>query len=276
MSSMAVDSVPIQRVQHGNVEIAYWVHGLETGVPLVLITGLATPASSWGPLPAVLSSSGYRVIVIDNRDAGESSRCPGTEYTAADMASDVISVLDDVGIEKSNVLGISLGGMIAQEVALNYPDRVEKLVLVATDPGIPERVIDRDFWNEFQSLAALPVTERMKELVKLMTGPGFSERNPSLAEQMVATRSSKFEPDAFFRQFNASTSFGASDRLPKLKLPVMVIHGKLDRMIPFPNGMRIAELIPGCELVEIETSGHLVPAEAPKEFLEALSRFLPV
>ncbi|MCA1840614.1 MAG: alpha/beta hydrolase [Actinobacteria bacterium] len=271
---MAVDSVPEQRVKNGPADIAYWVHG--DGEPLVLITGLATPATAWGPLPAMLASGGYRVVVLDNRDAGRSGRCPEVEYTMADMASDVIAVLDALGLERANVLGISLGGMIAQEVALNHPRRVKRLVLVSTDPGVPERVIDQSFWDEFTSFALLPPEERMRALVRLMTAPGFLEKDARGADLMITTRlSNGFEPDAFMRQITASINFSSAQRLPHLKMPVMVIHGTQDRMIPFPNGRKLADLIPDCELVEVETSGHLVPAEAPQEFLAALARFVP-
>lgn len=266
---------PEKRAKSGDLEIAYWVFG--EGTPLVLITGLVTPASSWGPLPRMLSDQGYKVIAIDNRDVGESSRCDDVEYEIADMAKDVIAVLDLEAIEQAYVLGISLGGMIAQELALHFPQRVEKLILIGTDPGYPDRVVDQDFWVSFLSIPAPDAETYLRAAVGLMTAPGFADANPGMVDLIVKSRIGAFaDAGQFNRQMLASISFSSGARLPKLKVPTLVIHGDQDRMVPTSNGPRLAELIPGSELVILENVGHLSPLEAPAEIFGHIARFFPV
>src|SRR5206468_12644520 len=113
------------------VNIAYEVLG--EGEPLTLVHGLAYDRAGWGGLPAALSAH-FRVVLVDNRGVGESDAPPGP-YTVAGMAEDVVTVLDDAGIERTNLFGVSLGGYIAQELALTYPERVDKLILASTAPG---------------------------------------------------------------------------------------------------------------------------------------------
>lgn len=266
---------PSKRAHNGDIEIVYWVFG--EGTPLVLITGLVTPASSWGPLPTVLSHQGYKVIAIDNRDVGSSSRCDDMEYEVADMARDVAAVLDAEEIERSYVLGISLGGMIAQELALQFPDRVEKLILVGTDAGFPDRVVDQDFWMSFLSLPAPDPETYLRAAIELMTAPGFAEANPAMVDLIIKSRIGAFaDSGQFNRQMQASTSFSSGQRLRDLQVPTLILHGDKDRMVAAANGPRLAELIPNSELVMLEGVGHLSPLEAPGEVLGHIARFFPV
>lgn len=257
------------------VDIAYWTFG--EGKPLVLITGLATPASSWGPFPLMLSQQGYKVIVIDNRDAGLSSRCDGLEYAVPDMADDIAAVISELDAAPAYVLGISMGGMIAQELALNHPDKVERLMLMSTDPGPPDRVVDEAWWMDFLSTPASDPKEYMRLLIEKMTAPGWAERNAETVGWMVDARTSQMvDLAAFQRQFNATLSHSTGSRLPSLKMPVMILHGDQDRMVCYANGQRLAELIPGAEFVTVPGSGHLVPVEAVSEVVSAIARFFPV
>lgn len=275
---MTVDSVPERRIKRpGNVEIAYWVHG--EGTPLLLLTGLGTPALSWGPFPALLSQQGYQAIVVDNRDCGNSTPCEGIEYSIKDMADDAVAVLDDLEIDEAYVLGISMGGMIAQEVALNHSSRVRRLMLLATTPGGPEHVqADPTFLVD---IFAMPQGEDQKEwttrtLGQLM-GPGFAERNREIMEQAAEMRIQHgSDPAEFSRQWQAIMSFGSWDRLPQINVPTLVVHGKADPLVPFPNGEKLASRIPGAELVAIDGVGHFVPLEAAAETFTAVARFFPV
>lgn len=276
--SMTVDSEPERRVdRQDGIEIAYWVHG--EGTPLVLITGVGTPAVSWGPLPRLLADQGYQVIVVDNRDCGSSSPCEGIEYTIADMAGDVVAVLDDLGIAGAYILGISMGGMIAQELVLNHPERVRRLMLVATTPGRPEHVsADPAFLIE---VFAMPPGEdqrawTVRTLGRLM-GPGFAERHRELLEAAAELRIEHgSDPAEFSRQWQAIMGFGSWDRLPEIKAPTLVIHGTADPLIPFVNGEKLAAGIPGAELIVLPGIGHFVPAEAPADTIAAILRHFPV
>lgn len=275
---MTVDSVPERRITRpGGVEIAYWVHG--EGTPLVLITGLGTPAVSWGPFPGILAGLGYQAIVVDNRDCGNSSPCDGIDYKVEDMADDAVAVLDDLGIDRAYVLGISMGGMIAQAIGLNHPDRVIKLMLLATTPGQPAHVpADPAF---IADVFVMPPDEDQKAwtirtLGKIM-GPGFAERNRELMETAAEIRIKHgSDPQEFTRQWNAIMQFGVYDRLTEMKPPTLVLHGDADPLVPYPNGQKIAARIPGAELVTLPGVGHFVPAEAPAETVAAITRFFPV
>lgn len=275
VKQMEVGSVEMHKVMHDGIEIAYWVHG--EGAPLLVLTGLATAAASWGPLPSLLGSQGYKAIVVENRDAGFSGRATDG-YEIRDMAADAVAVLDALGIERTYVLGISLGGMIAQEIALGFPERVERLVLIATDPGNPVRVSGSpEWWGSFLSVPSQDPHTYMKTIITMMTGEGFGEHNPGLIENSALRRLNGNTSDAgaFGRQAMASVTFSAADRLKELDVPTLIIHGEQDPMIPFENAKTLAALIPNAELVAIADCGHLVPLEAPSETIGALMRFLP-
>lgn len=266
---------PPRKTRNGDVEIAYWVFG--EGTPLVLITGWGTPASSWSVMPKLLSDVGYQAIVVDNRDCGKSSPC-GDQYTISDMAADVVAVLDSEGIDTTYVFGISMGGMIAQELALSHPRRVEKLILCATDPGVPQRVpAPPELFAEIFSRAdgGDAIANLAHGLGKLM-GPGFAEANWDLMLQMAKRRSEDgSDAEGFMRQLDAIQGFSAWDRLPDLKMPALVIHGDADPLVPYVNGQNIASRIP-TDLITLPRIGHFVPLEAPAEVFQQITSFFPV
>jgi pimeloyl-ACP methyl ester carboxylesterase len=273
-----VDTVAEHRViRPGDVEIAYWIHG--EGTPLVMITGLATPAAAWGPMPGMLAGAGYKVIVIDNRDCGKSSSCEGLDYTISDMADDIAAVMDDAGVAAAYVLSISMGGMIAQEFVLNHPSRVTKLMLMATTPGSPNGIPPT---GEFLSRMFAPATngdasELMTRTLTMITAPGFAAENPervqTLAEVRVELGSN---PDQFARQWQAILGYGTWDRLPEIDVPTIIIHGDADVFVPYPNGKLLAGRIKGAEFVSLPGIGHLIPLEAPAETFGLIARFFPV
>lgn len=274
-----VDSVPEHRVSRpGDVEIAYWVHG--EGTPLVMITGLATPAAAWGPMPGLLAGSGYKVIVIDNRDCGKSSSCEGIDYTIADMADDVAAVMDDTGVAAAYVLSISMGGMIAQEFVLRHPSRVTKLMLMATTPGSPNGIPPT---AEFLSKMFAPPSngggalELLTRTLTMITAPGYADANPGTVQAMAAVRAKLgSNPDQFARQWQAILGYGTWDRLPEIEVPTIIIHGDADVFVPYPNGKLLAGRIKGAEFVSLPGIGHLIPLEAPAETFGLISRFFPV
>jgi len=267
-------AVPARRVVNGDVEIAYWVYG--TGQPLMLLTGLAMPAITWGPLPALLGRQGYQAIVMDNRDSGISSVCDGMDYAISDMASDCAAVLDDLGIRETYLLGISMGGFIAQEFALSHPERIERLMLLATGPGIggglpPETELMDAFFNppsgEDQGQAST-------RLISLLSGPGWAEKNKRLVRFAVSRLPDDIAEVA--RHWVASATFSSWDRLEELKCPVLIMHGDSDSLIPLGNGENLAQRIPKAQLIKLEGAGHLIPLERPGDLVKAISTFFPL
>lgn len=266
---------PVKKVTRGEVDICYYSAG--EGPPLLLISGLGSAGAAWWPI--IDSLDDYKVITVDNRECGGSTRCDQVDYTLVDMADDLSAVLDDLGIERLYVLGTSMGGMIAQEFALKYPERVIKLMLVCTNFG--EGSIPADAELLADAFAPRPEGEdaieyTMKRTTRL-TGPGFGEKNPDLlrrhAEVRVATGASTSGQG---RQARAIRSFRTWDRLPGLDIPTLVIHGEADPLIPFENGQRIASRIPGAQLIALVGVGHYIPMEAPGELTSTIKNFFPV
>lgn len=274
---ITIAELPENKVEREGIEIAYWVLG--EGTPIVLITGLATPAASWHVLPGLLSTSGYKVLVIENRDCGKSSPCEGIDYTIEDMADDVVAVMDEVEIDSAFVFGISMGGMIAQELALNHPSRVRRLMLVATTPGGTQGVsASPAVLTEIVSpvISSDPIESMARMLGKLM-GPGFLEQNRELVQRIAKIRVEQGSDAArFSRQWQAIIRFGTWDRLPELKMPTLVIHGASDPLVPFENGKKLASRISTATLIPLGGVGHFVPLEAPMETIKAINDFFPM
>jgi pimeloyl-ACP methyl ester carboxylesterase len=270
------DFGPQKTANNGEIEIAYWTFG--EGTPLILITGWGTPASSWSVMPKALSEVGYRAIVLDNRDCGKSSPCEGISYELPDMAKDVVAVMEEEGIERTYVFGISMGGMIAQELALNHPEKVEKLILCATHPGGKNRV---DAAPEVlagifsRATSDDPVEDLARGLGSLM-GPGFAEANHEILMALAKRRMQDgSDAEGFMRQMDAILRFDSWSRLPGLKVPSLVIHGDADPLVPYPNGQKIASRIP-TELITLNGVGHFVPLEDPTTVFQAITSFFPV
>ncbi len=242
-----------------------------------MLMGLATPAESWGPLPGILARQGYQVIVVDNRDCGKSGEC-AEGYTMADMADDAVAILDSLSIQSTYVLGISMGGFIAQELVLNHPERVERLLLVSTGPGIGGGVAaDESFLMEiFVGISGDPV-EAQRKVVRLLVGSEFHESAEELLEVAATHRSVNSQtPAGFLRQLQAVVEFSSWERLHEIKVPVLLLHGDADPLVPVGNGINLAERIEGAELRIYEGAGHLLPLERPAEVIASLVDFLPV
>lgn len=262
------------RAFNGDVEIAYWVRG--EGVPLLMIAGLAVPGSAWGPLPLKLSKLGYMTIVVDNRDSGLSSACPGAEYSIADMADDLIAVLDDLGLRSANVLALSLGGFIAQELALGHPEKVDKLMLISSGPGLGGVPPDTELLIAMFDNDGLGAEATTRKVVEMLAGPGWAVDNPRLVALAIRKRlRSPFDQDAFGRQWIAAMGFSSLDRLGALEIPTLLLHGEQDVLIPIGNGEALAAGIPKAALMRIQGAGHLLTMERPLETLATIRSFFP-
>lgn len=273
-ATAAEEAAQVRHVSNGDVDIAYWSYG--QGPPLMLVTGVGMAARSWGPLPSLLARRGYQAIVMDNRDCGMSSVCEGMDYTISDMAGDAALVLDDLGIDKTYLLGISMGGFIAQELALTYPERIERLMLLATGPGIggglpPETELMDAIFNP-------PADEKPQEatsrIIGLLAGPGWAEKNQRLVRFAVSRMPNDIAEMG--RHWIASATFSSWDRLDQLECPVMIMHGTADRLLPFGNGESLASKLPQAEFIPLEGAGHLLPLERPRELIAAIDRFFPL
>ncbi|MBK9260376.1 MAG: alpha/beta fold hydrolase [Polyangiaceae bacterium] len=264
---------------NGKVEIHYDVLGTD-GPTVMFVSGLGMRGEQWTPLSRALVGRGFRAIQFDNRDIGRSSALRGVDYTVADMATDTLAVLDHAGVEKAHVVGISMGGMIAQEMLLRCPERFSRAVLMATWAGgqtmkMPESRIVEMLVPRVDPTDASAVEAHLRRLYAAITAPGFAERNSHLIDMIVSfALEQRAEPDAVARQLRAVGRFSSWDRLPDLNVPTLVVHGDADPLIPYENGEELSRRIPGARLRSLPRVGHLVPLEAPLETFGSIVDFL--
>jgi len=241
-----------------------------SGDPILLIMGLGYPSYLWHRTRPVLKER-YRTIALDNRGSGQSD-APAGPYTIAMMASDAAAALDAAGVERAHVFGLSMGGMIAQEFALQYPGRVRSLILGCTAPGGPnamraekrvsELLTSRDMSPEDHARAMRPyVYDSSTPLERI--------------EEDLAIRRQWFpKPDAYAAQLQGIFAWEAYSRLQKITAPTLVIHGETDQLVPAGNGELIAARITGAQLVKLPHASHIFTTDQPEASLKAIMGFL--
>jgi pimeloyl-ACP methyl ester carboxylesterase len=250
------------------IELYYEERG--SGPPLLLVPGIPAIANDWASLAEPLSARRH-VIAYDNRGSGQSSVTPGP-YTTAQLAADGVALLDHLGIERADVFGMSMGGMIAQELALGWPERVNKLVLGCTHAGIrhaarPPRETGLAFAMETDDWA-----ERMRALAPHAFATGV---DGDMLAAFIAKKSNDVQDPAGYRaQIDAVLAHDAYDRLPQIRMPTLIVTGDDDRVIPGASSDVLHERIPGSLLEVIPGAGHLFFIEQPDAALELLESFL--
>jgi pimeloyl-ACP methyl ester carboxylesterase len=225
---------------------------------LLFIHGLAYDRRGWGPLPRILADE-FRVVLFDNRGVGESD-VPEGPYSMEQLVADAVAVLDAAGVESAHIFGVSLGGFIAQGIALAHPERVRKLVLCATSPGganafpMPERGVDA-----FTRFPSLDREAGLRLMVENSLGDHAVRERPELVEEVYAYRLERAPTvEAWQAQFAASRAHDVYDRLPAISAPTLVIHASADTVIDSRDGELLAERIPGARIERIPDRGHLV------------------
>jgi 3-oxoadipate enol-lactonase len=245
----------------------------EPGLPVLLVMGLGVSLTGWWRTVPVLAAD-RPVIAFDNRGVGRSDRVPGP-YSTPEMAEDAIAVLDAAGFDRAHVYGISLGGAIAQEVALRHPDRVGGLVLGATLPGGARTVMpDEATLTFFRRRAEMPAFEAVWASVPYSYGEATRrEHAQRIADDLEQRLRFPIEPEPYSAQLAASLGHDAGDRLGQIAAPTLVVHGEADAMVPAANGRVIAEAIPGARLELWPGASHLYPTDEP-EADHSVARFL--
>jgi 3-oxoadipate enol-lactonase len=247
------------------------LHYEETGdgPPLLLIAGIPAIASDWLPVAEALADT-RRVIAFDNRGSGDSDTSPGP-YTTAELADDAAVLLDALGAAPADVFGMSMGGMIAQELALRHPGNVRRLVLGCTHAATrtavrPPKEASRAF------AAEVGWAERMR----LLSPFAFTENvDAGLLERFIDKKSGDVQSEEGYRaQIAAVLAHDAAERLAGIGHETLVITGDDDRVIPPANSELLAAGIPAARLVVIPGAGHLFFVERPDETLAVLRAFL--
>lgn len=264
--------MPIAKSTDG-LGIHYRVVG-ERGPWLVFVQGLSLSGRFWFDAPEhMVERFGARAIVLDNRGVGRSERPPGP-FSMAQMADDVRAVIDDAGCDRATIVGISMGGMISQNVAIRHPSKVEGLVLMATTPGLPLGRLPGP--TALQLLVRIPFTKGRKAgelMARLLLPPSKQPRFGELFSRWPeAFAHDPQDPRSFYLQLGAISLHSTGAKLATISAPTMVVAGREDILVPPVNSQRIAAKIPGAELELLDGVGHAIPAEDPAAIERAIGR----
>lgn len=256
------------RAINGDVYLEWEETG--TGSPILLIHGLGYGRWGWGPLTERLASR-FRVVTFDNRGIGASSK-PEGPYTAAEMASDAGAVLDAAGIEHAHVVGTSLGGMIAQELTLAHPDRVDRLALLSTTPGAPEgHPMPEATVRLLREAEDLDPTEALRRFVVNALG---ARPDPDLVDRIVELRlANPPDPLGWAGQSAAGTTYAGEGRARHIAVPTLVVTGSEDLVVDPTNSDLLGEMIPDATVHRVEGGGHLVFWDHPDLISDLLIDF---
>ena len=241
------------------------------GDPVLLIMGLAYPSDVWYRTRPVLSKT-YRTICLDNRGVGRSDVPPGP-YPIALMAADALAVLDAAGVERAHVYGISMGGMIAQELTLQHPERVRSLILGCTAAGGPTAVqAGPEVGKLLMARGVMTPEEAAEAAVPYIYDAGTPRAK--IDEDLDVRRPWFARPEAYMAQLQGILAWEAYSRLPQISVPTLVIHGENDRLVPVGNGKLIASRIPGAKLVLLANASHIYPTDQTEISNRAVVDFL--
>jgi 3-oxoadipate enol-lactonase len=266
---MAVHSgVPVAFIKNQGARI-YWDEQGQ-GAPLLLIMGLGYPSYLWHRTRPALAAK-YRTIALDNRGSGQSD-VPEGPYSIALMASDAAAVLDAAGVESAHVFGLSMGGMIAQEFALQYPKRVRSLILGCTACGGPNAVRAEAEVTKILMARGVPPEEAALAMRPYIYDAGTPVER--IEEDMAIRRQWFPRPQGFLAQLQAILAWEAYSRLPQITAPTLVIHGESDQLVPPGNGKLIASRIPGAKLVLLPKASHIFATDQTEAAHRAILEFL--
>lgn len=277
------------------VELCYQTFGDADGEPLLLVMGLGGPMTWWDPaFCRMLAERGFYVIRYDNRDTGRSTRMTGrisratlvrafvgarvrAPYALSDLARDAVGLLDHLGIDAAHVVGVSMGGMIAQTVALDAPQRVRSLTSIMSTTG--KRTVGWQHPSLLPSLLSGKGSSREEyvaasvTMAKLIGSPAYPEPEEGARLRGEETFDRGINPAGVLRQMVAVlTQPDRGKRLRGVRVPTLVVHGLSDKMVHVSGGRATAAAIPGSELLLVDGMGHDLPAELFETFTAAIRR----
>jgi pimeloyl-ACP methyl ester carboxylesterase len=279
------------RLKANGIEIEYETFGDPKSAPLLLVGGLGSQLLSWDEeFCEQLRDRGFFVIRYDNRDAGLSTKFEAAgepdlmaafggdanpAYHLDDLADDAVGLLSALGIDAAHVVGVSMGGFIAQLVAINHPDRVLSLTSIMSGPGgqdaVPPEPVGADVLTRIPPATRDGRIEHGLWIRKALKGSGdpFDEAVESRQVERAYNRS--YYPVGTGRQLVAIlAAHGRLERLGRIKVPTLVIHGTEDVLVPIENGRRVASAVPGARLLEFEHMGHNLPERVWPQVFDAI------
>lgn len=261
----------VTRIDCGSVTLGYSEQG--SGEPVLMIHGLGYARWGWTwQVPAL--SQRFRTITFDNRGIGESDT-PEGPYTVAQMAGDTLGLLDALGVERAHVIGTSLGGFVAQHIAVHAPDRVARLVLACTASGGPDMVpMPEVTVRLIEEAPTLPDEVRLRRFIENGFTRAFADARPDVIERLMGFRRDTAQPlAAWMAQSAAGAAFDLAARAGDIVAETLVLTGVEDTVVDPKNSVVLADAIPGATLVEMP-GGHLFFVEEADRFNDVVTRFL--
>jgi len=263
-------------IQSNSINLYYESYG--QGEPLVLISGLGYESWMWHKMVPDLAER-FQVTTFDNRGCGRSDK-PAGPYTAQMLAADTIGLMDALQIERAHVMGHSMGGFVAQALVLDYPDRVDKLILSATNFGGPRHIpITPEAMAVLTDLSGDPI-ERLRRGIVISCAPGFVEMHPELVEEWINHRiANPIDPAGYQSQlaigmalFPEAASF--EHKLVAIDKPTLILFGAEDKVVPPGNAQLLAGKIKSATIKILPNAGHFFPLEVAQEAAAAATQFL--
>lgn len=285
------------KVGPAGIDIAYQRLGSPDAPAVLLIMGLAAQYIHWpDAFCQALVDHGLQLIRFDNRDAGLSTHMTeapppnlpavlagdlsSVSYTLSDMAADAVGLLDALGIEQAHVVGASMGGAVAQTIAIEHPTRVRSLISMMSatggkSVGHPAPDVLREVFAGPPAVTRDEVIQRALHVLSAIGSPGYPKDEQEIAARAGRAYDRSYDPVGIARQAIATVASGdRTERLRELKVPTLVIHGLADRMCDPSGGRATAEAIPGAELVLIEGMGHDLPLGLRSQLANRIARFV--
>jgi 3-oxoadipate enol-lactonase len=258
-------------VDRKDASIYYEITGDPASPPVLLIMGMGFSSRAWDVLPERLAER-YRVITFDNRGTGRSRLLGKKPFTVRDLADDAAAVLSAAGVRSADVFGISLGGMIAQELALRHPEKVRALALGATHFGFwsSEKLKIRTLFDLF-IVGVLRRRHDPRRAGRFLVSDDFLVSQETRFLEWFANRTDPCSPAMLLAQVLAVARHDTRRRVASIRARTLILTGNADLLIPSNNSRSLAEVIAGAKLVVLEGAGHVFPLEREEETIRALS-----
>jgi pimeloyl-ACP methyl ester carboxylesterase len=265
-----LDNTTSKQVKVGDIDISYKIFG--KGDPILLITGYSGSMYSWDPIFLKELSRNNTVIVFDNRGIGNTT-VGSKNFTIEQFAVDSAGLLDVLKINKSDILGFSMGGMIAQQLTLDYPDKVDDLIIYASTCGGNQSIWpNQQMVEKLTDLSGSP-EDIKKRFIPLLFTENWIKQNPDYMEKFASV---KFPPvDILQKQFDAIFSWkGICDQIKDMSQDTLVVTGTNDLVLPYANSMMLIDKIPGAWLVQFKDGGHALMFQYPERLSAIVNTFL--
>jgi pimeloyl-ACP methyl ester carboxylesterase len=269
MAAESLAKIEVNGVQIGSRRVG-------NGPPLLVLNGFAATSADWAPAFIDGLASSNELILVDHRGIG-SSTDDGKPFDIAQLADDAAHVIEALGFARTSVMGWSMGGFIAQTLAVQHPDRIKKLVLLSTDPGGTDAdLASAALWSQLIDMSGTP-HEQAHRLLSLLFPGDVAESFYREYGDIVAAARARLPPELNKRQAAAMDAWhrnGIGNRLREISAPVLIAIGTEDVVIPASNGLKLVNAIPGAWLAQFPRGGHGFMAQYPRQLADLINGFL--